>query len=213
MAHDDAGSRRPSGPEAVLVDLLADLVNRSLDLDPASRARLGALEGTRVQLTVELGPLGNRDLALAVTSGRLRAFARPAEAPHVILRGNPAAIGAWLLGADPNGVGGLTIDGDSTALAQLSEVLKGFRPDLAGPLERLLGAEGARTLLGSAELAFAGLRSALEGAGRSVREGAADAFVDRRQAARFLDDLDDLRLRVDRLAARVAAEEQRRTAS
>ena len=62
------------------------------------------------------------------------------------------------------------------------------------------------------ELALASLRSVLEGAGRTARAGAAETFVDRRQADRLLDELDDLRMRVDRLGARVAAEEQRRNA-
>ncbi|MEQ8857064.1 MAG: SCP2 sterol-binding domain-containing protein [Pseudomonadales bacterium] len=207
----DAGRTAPGGPEAVLADVLADLANRSLDLDPASRARLAALEGNRIQLSMDLGPLGQRDLTLTVISGQLRAFARAAQSPHVILRGNPAALAAWLLGADTDSAGGLSIDGDTTVLAEFSALLRGFRPDVAGPLERVIGAEGARTLLGTAELALAGLRSALEGAGRSVREGAAQTFVDRAQASRFLDDLDDLRLRVDRLAARVDTEAQRRS--
>ena len=50
----------------------------------------------------------------------------------------------------------------------------------------------------------------LDGAGRGIRDSAARAFVDGAQVERFLDELDDLRLRADRLAARVRAEEQRR---
>jgi len=57
-------------------------------------------------------------------------------------------------------------------------------------------------------LGAAGACAALEAA----RAGAAETFVDRRQAERLLDELDDLRMRVDRLGARVAAEEQRRNA-
>ncbi|NBC23025.1 MAG: hypothetical protein GVY21_06075 [Gammaproteobacteria bacterium] len=215
--------RRAAGPEAVLADLLADLVNRSLALDPASRARLENLEGSRVQITAEL-PFGPRDLTLTVSGGRLRCFARSDDAPHAVVRGRPQDLAAWLLGSSANaarssagargstGAGQVTIDGDTTVLGELSGVLREFRPDLEQPLSQVLGANAARTALGTAELALASLRSALEGAGRTARAGAAETFVDRRQTDRLLDELDDLRLRVDRLGARVAAEEQRRNA-
>jgi len=205
---------RAAGPEAVFADLLAELANRSLDLDPASRARLAGLEGSRVQITAEL-PFGPRDLTLAVSAGRLRCFARADDAPHAIVRGRPQDLAAWLLGTGPvrsRGSTGIAIDGDTTLLGELTGVLRDFRPDLEQPLARVLGAEAARTALGSAELALASLRSALQGAGHTVRAGAAETFVDRRQTARLLDELDDLRMRVDRLGARVAAEEQRRNA-
>src|SRR5690606_31205926 len=64
----DSGERR--GLDSVLADVLADLANRSLDLDPASRARLTALEGRRLQLSTTLpGPLGRRDFTLTVSGG------------------------------------------------------------------------------------------------------------------------------------------------
>lgn len=208
---------RAAGPEVVLADLLADLVNRSLALDPASRARLENLEGSRVQITAEL-PFGPRDLTLTVSAGRLRCFARADDAPHAVVRGRPQDLAAWLLGSGSegargsNGAGQVAIDGDTTVLGELSGVLRDFRPDLEQPLSQVLGANAARTALGTAELALASLRSMLEGAGHTVRAGAAETFVDRRQADRLLDELDDLRMRVDRLGARVAAEEQRRNA-
>jgi len=209
---------RAAGPEAVFADLLAELANRSLALDPASRARLEGLEGSRVQITADL-PFGPRDLTLTVAAGRLRCFARADAAPHAVVRGRPQDLAAWLLGSagasGSAGAGdsqGVSIDGDTTLLGQLTGVLRDYRPDLEQPLARVLGAEAARTALGTAELALASLRSALQGVGRTARAGAAETFVDRRQAARLLDELDDLRMRVDRLGARVAAEEQRRNA-
>ena len=204
-------STAPRGPEAVLVDVLADLANAGLDLDPSSHARLARLEGRRVQISTRLPPLGNRDFTLTVTGGRLRCFAHAMDTPHVIVRGEPPALAAWLLGAGSTGP--LGIDGDAAVLGELTALLRDFQPDLGGPLERLLGAELTRTALGTAELALAGLRSALQGAGRSVRDGAVQTFVDRAGMDRLLDELDDLRLRADRLGARVGALEQHRKSS
>lgn len=205
-------STAAGGPEAVLADVLADLANRSLELDPASHARLTALEGRKLQIGILLpASLGRRELSLAVSGGRLRFYAHALDAPHVIVQGDPPTLLAWLLGAEDPGRR-LTIDGDTAVLGELTGVLRSFRPDLGEPLSRVLGAQAARTALGTAELALAGLRSALQGAGHGLRDGAAQTFVDRPAMERFLDGLDDLRLRVDRLGARVAAQERRGTA-
>lgn len=206
MTSDD----RPAGPEAVLADLLAELANRSLDLDPASRARLAALEGSSIQLHAQLPGLGNRDFTLAVQAGRLRLFPHALEAPQVIVRGSAADLAAAIFGASDAARSRLEVEGDSAVLQELTAALQGYRPDLDVPLSRLLGPDAARSVLSTAELALAGLRSALEGAGSTVRQSASRAFVDRTQANRLADELDDLRLRIDRLGARVAAQEQRK---
>ncbi len=204
------GADKPAGPEAVLADMLADLANRSLELDPASRARLAALEGSRVQLTTPFPGLGPRDFTLSVQAGRLRLFPHALEDPHVLVRGSAADLAATILGASDTARSRLEIHGDSSVLQALTAALHGYRPDLDGPLSRMLGPEAAHSVLGAAEMALAGLRSALEGAGSSVRQSAARAFVDRVQANRLADELDDLRLRIDHLGARVAAQEQRK---
>jgi len=196
--------------QAVLADGLAALANASLDLDPASRARLAALEGYRVQVVADAPPpLGPQHLGLTVTAGELRFHARALERPNVIVRGAPMNLVAWLASGGAAASGNLTIDGDGTVLQELMSLVRGFRPDPGGPLERLLGPELAARALGGVELMLAGLRSAAEAARATVGGGAVRQFVDRRQLERFLDDLDDLRLRVDRLAARVGAEEAR----
>lgn len=205
------GSRR--GLDSVLADALADLANRSLDLDPASRARLAGLDGRQVQITTRLPPpLGNRDFALTVEAGRLHFFPHAVGHPNVIVRGTPPDLAAWLLAGEGAAGTRLEIEGDSTVLAELRAAMRAFRPDLGSPLRRILGEDFAQSSVGTAELALATLRSALEGAGQAVRDAAARVFVDQGQTAEFLDQLDDLRLRVDRLSARVQAQEQRRKA-
>lgn len=198
------------GLDSVLADALADLANRSLELDPAHRARLAALEGRRVQLTAQLPqPMGSRDFALTVAHQQLRFFPHAPESPNVIVRGTPADLAAWLFGAEGSARSRLAIDGDVAVLGELRAALTAFRPDLGTPLQRLLGPDFAQAALGTAELALATLRSVLEGAGHGVRDSAARSFAERESADRFLDELDDLRLRVDRLNARIREQEQR----
>lgn len=207
-------SRAGAGLDAVLADGLAELVNAALSLDPTSLARLSGLEGRRAQISAELPePLGQRHLGVTIEAGRLRLFSRQIDEPNVIIRGSPADLSAWLFGRDTGAGSGLVIDGDPTVAQELTGLFGAFRPDLAGPLERLLGRDAADSVLGSAELAFATLRSTLEGVGQAVRQGSGQAFVDRSLARRYFDELDDLRLRIDRLTARVEAEERRRAAS
>ncbi|MFU8815965.1 MAG: hypothetical protein ACNA7W_11515 [Pseudomonadales bacterium] len=203
--------RPAAGLEAVLADTLAALANASLDLDPVSHARLAALEGCLVQITTEAPPpLGERHFGLTVSGGRLRFYAHALERPHVIVRGTPIDLAMSLFAREGAAGARVVIDGDATMLRQLTAVLRGFRPDPGIPLERLLGRDLAGRALGGVELALATLRSAFDAAGASVRQGAARNFADSRQLEGFADELDELQLRVDRLAARVRAEEQRR---
>lgn len=201
---------KPAGPEAVLADMLAELANRSLDLDPASRARLAALEGSRIQLAAQFPGLGPRDLTLSVQAGRLRLFPHALEAPDVIVHGSAADLAAAIFGASDTALTRLEIDGDSSLLQELTAAVHDYRPDLDSPLSRMLGPQAATSVLGTAEMALAGLRSALDGAGSTMRQSASAAFVDRARANRLVDDLDDLRRRIDRLGVRVAAQEQRK---
>lgn len=198
----------PGGIDALVSDGVAQLINRGLALDPGSAARLAQLEGRRMQISADFPePLGQRDLTVTVRAGTLRLLPRAEAAPHVIVRGAPAAIGTWLASRGERGA--VSIDGDSAVLQELTALLRHYQPDLAEPLGALLGADTAERALGGLELAFAGLRSVLQGAGSSVRDGATQTFVDRPAADRLVEQIQDLRLRIDRLGARVAAAEQR----
>lgn len=204
-----------SGPlETMLADALAALANASLDLDPAGRARLSGLEGRRVRIVAELPPpVTARHFTLEVEDARLRLYSRDLDQPNVIVSGSLPDLAQWLLTGATGTRGGLHIEGDTTVLLELAAVFRGFAPDLARPLGRVLGPETAASLVGAGEMAVAGLRSAAAAVGGSLRQGAAERFVNRQQMDRFLDALDDMKLRVDRLAARVSAEEARRQQS
>ncbi len=201
------------GLDSVLADALAELANASLDLDPTHRGRLSALEGRQVQITSPLPPpLGVRHFGLTVTGGRLRFVPHAPEQPNVVVRGSPPDLIAWLLAGEQPARGRLSIEGDETVLAELAAAIKAFRPDFGTPLGNVLGQEFAQIALGAAELALATARSAFQGVRRTIRDEAVRTFVDRRQAERLLDEMDDLRLRVDRLTARVETQEQHRAA-
>lgn len=198
--------------EAALTDAILELANGALALDPATPARLAALDGRRIRLDAELPPpLGVRSALIEVHDGRVLRARDGAQPPHVIVTGTPLALGAWLAGTEDGVAGSVRIDGDSALLAELRALLGRYRPDAAGPLERVIGRDAARRLLGSAELAAAAARSVLEGGLDEARRRAGRTFATRPELDAFLDRLDELRLRVDRLAARVSEQERRET--
>jgi ubiquinone biosynthesis protein UbiJ len=198
--------------EAALTDAMLDLANGALALDPATPARLAVLGGRRIRLDVELPPpLGVRSALIEVRDGRLLRARDNAPPPHVIVTGTPLALGAWLAGAEGGMAGSVRIDGDGALLAELRGLLGHYRPDPGGPLERVIGRDATRRLLGAAEMAAAAARTAMEGGLDEARRRARRTLATRRELHAFLDRLDELGLRVDRLSARVSEQERRET--
>jgi len=213
-----------SGLDAVLVDLLTTLSNASLDLDPLAKARLSALEGTRVQFEIKLPtPVDDKNLLLRIADSRLEFSPGPDEPtgeaaphgangqPHAIVRGSIPSVLAWLTGSG-TGSDTLTFEGDEAVLAELSGILTNYQPDLAEPLSRLLGGDAAESLISAAEMALATFRSMLESASSAAQHSAGRSFVSTPKLDTLLTGLDALQLRTDRLAAKVRAAEAARTA-
>jgi len=198
---------------ALLTDGLAEFANATLSLDPAGTARLAALEGCRLLVMSResaVGPAGPLTFTLAVQNGRLRLLPERCERPHVIVTGAVADLLGWAVSRGRSVPAGLSIDGDTRLLEALAEIANDFAPDLQPPLRSVLGAAAADQIVSAAEFALAGLRSVLQGAGGTLKEGARQWFASESQLEGFLTELDSLRLRVDRLAARVEHAASRR---
>ncbi|MEZ5560993.1 MAG: hypothetical protein R3E86_20930 [Pseudomonadales bacterium] len=201
-----------TGPlEALLADAVERLANAGVELDPATAARLHALEGRSVQLRVQLpAPVRERVFSLRIQAGRPRLDAVPVPQPNVIVSGTPVDLAAWLLAPGSGAAARLRVDGDGTVVHEFSGILHGYAPDFSAPLGRLFGEATAANLIGFGELALAAARSVLAGAGSALREGAGRHFASKAEIDDFLDRLDALRLRVDRLDARMRIQAERR---
>ena len=206
-----------SAAEVFFVDLLDSLVNSSLQLDPQTASRLQHLEGHMLRLEGALpGEVSDRMFTLKVNDGHLTFYSHALPEPNVIVRGKLIDLGTWLLskGSSAN----VVIDGDETVLQELFDIFRNFRPDFGKPLSNVLGSQVTEDLLGAAELAFATFLSVVEGAGSVIKEGAGSAikesatgrYADEARLNSLLDGIDDVRVRADRLAARIRAEETRR---
>ena len=184
-------------------DLATEVSRRALSTDPSLRDKLRELDGHCVEVRCLQPPLAWH---LEVTDGTLTFKHGSAEAPHASVAGRAQALAAWLL---PGGAtADLRIDGDPVIVERLTSVLTEFKPDLVAPLSQVLGPQGASTILGAAEAGLAGIRALMEGVGRTSRNRGGD-YVSQAQLDSVLHGIDELRLRMDRLAAELEAERRR----
>jgi ubiquinone biosynthesis protein UbiJ len=205
-------TRQPNPLLARLGALLEGALNRALALDPDSAANLAALEGRRIG--VELRGM-NLALAIAVREGRLRVGPHRENSPDsnehdLNVRAAPASLLAFALrrGEDaPLPPGKVEISGDAQLARLLEKTARDFRPDFeeafAKTFSDVIGVALARALRG----AFAHARESAQALARDtaefLREESRDLIAPAEMET-FLDDVDALRERADRLEARIA---------
>jgi ubiquinone biosynthesis accessory factor UbiJ len=185
--------------------LLESALNRALALDEHTRAQLAALEGRRIGIQ-----LRGADLALAVSvqAGRLSVGPLWKAPGDLNLKASPGSLLAFALrrGDSILPPGKVDISGDAELARRVEKLLRDFRPDVeeafAQTFGDVLGVPLAR-----------GLRHALDWSRDSAQALALDTADYLREERRdliapaemeqFLDDVDALRERADRLEARV----------
>lgn len=196
-----------SGPlddlQSMFADFISDVSARALASDPQTTAALTKLDGRVLEIQVTQPPI-TWHMTFA-TSG-LRLHPGQAEQPHLIVRGDAIALISWLMGKTDSQI---QVDGDAGMLLALSALFQHINPDPAAALSSVLGPQRAADLLATAEMGLAGVKSALQGVGLSLKDTAAENFVDHNSFNDLLGGIDDLRLRVDRLAANIKAKERR----
>ncbi len=187
--------------------LLETALNRALALDPETRAALAPLDGQRLQLHLESPPLA---MELRVDGEALRVGPARGEEPDLSVR---AGIGALIgqlpflksSGATP--VGKVRISGDAELARQLQRLAEGFDPDWEQPFADALGPVIGPQI---AKAVRAGLREARVQGAAFAKAGAdylteeSRDLVPKAEQQAFFDEVDALRDRVERLAARVA---------
>lgn len=182
-------------------------LNRLLALDPDSQAALATLDGRRIALALESPALA---LEIAVDAGALRVGPVRRDEPDLGVRATLAGALSQLPflragGAAP--VGKVRLQGDAELARQLQKLAQGFDPDWQRPFAEafgpLLGPQVARGL----REAFAAGVGLAKGLGRDAAEYLTEESRDlpgKAELAAFHDDVDELRDRAERLAARVA---------
>ena len=200
-------SARPAHPlHALGGRLLEAVLERVVSLDPATRERLAVLDGRAVR--VAFAPAGPA-LRIVVAGSCLRVGPADAGESALHLRASPSALLAVALARGREGAlppGRVEIAGDAELARRLEQIATRFAPDVDAAFARVFGD------VAGFQLARA-LREGLAGARRTGRAAVADTVeflreesrdvVGRAELGGFLDDVDALRERADRLDARV----------
>ncbi|MBU6198144.1 MAG: SCP2 sterol-binding domain-containing protein [Xanthomonadaceae bacterium] len=199
-------ARQPDPLLARLGTALEGALNRALALDPEFAANLAALEGRRIG--VELRGM-NLALAIAVRDGRLCVGPHWESAPDLNVRAAPASLLAFALrrGEDaPLPPGKVEISGDAQLARTLEKAARQFRPDFEEAFAKtfgdVLGVALARALRGAFAYARESAQTLAQDTAEFLREESRD-LVAPAEMESFLDDVDTLRERADRLAARI----------
>ncbi len=187
-------------------------LNRLLALDPDSCAALAALEGRRIQLMIEAPVLA---LELTVRAGRFSigpatnsadGIAEPDLAVRSTLGGLLAQLPFLRPIAAGAGMGKLRIAGDAELARQLQRLAERYDPDWNLPFTDVFG-DVLGVQIGNG--VRAALRGGRDGAVQLARHGAeflteeSRDVIGRAELDAHLDDVDALRDRVERLAARM----------
>ena len=185
---------------------LEGALNRALALDPDIGANLVALEGRRVG--VELRGM-NLALAIAVREGKLRVGPHWESAPDLNVRAAPASLLAFALRRGENAPlppGKVEISGDAQLAWTLERIARDFRPDFEEAFARtfgdVVGVALARALRGAFAYARESAQALALDTAEFLREESRD-LVAPAEMEQFLDDVDALRERAERLEARV----------
>jgi ubiquinone biosynthesis accessory factor UbiJ len=185
-------------------------LNHTLSLDPDTRQKLAALEGRSIRLHLR-GP----ELALSVTVEKEHLkVGPPQDTGQLRVAASPGSLLAMALRRGDEGVspGKVEIAGDADLARRLEKLASTFQPDFEEAFARSFG-----DVLGVplAQAIAKGLRHARESAGHLVEDGA-DWLRDEARLTPamgevddFLDGVDALRERSERLEARLARLRQR----
>ncbi|NKJ21853.1 SCP2 sterol-binding domain-containing protein [Dyella sp. SG609] len=189
---------------------LETALNHLLSLDPDTVQRLSALDGRSVQLHLE-GPA--LTLAITVHEGRLQ-VGPGRDDSQLRVRATPGSLLAMALRRDDEGVapGKVDIAGDAELARRLEKLAAKFAPDFEEAFTRTFGDVLGVPLAKAVREALAHARES----GSHLAEDTADWLRDEVRVAAapgevegFLDGVDGLRERSERLESRLARLEQK----
>ncbi len=191
---------------------LEDVVNRALQLDPSSGAKLAQLDGERFSLEL-LEP--NLSLGLAVNGQQLKLILGAVSKPSTALRGRWSEFAAVATARDPAAAlinGDIQVSGDTAPLLALRKLLAELQLDWEQPLAEAFGDIAAHQI-------GRGLRAGhkwLQHTGKNLRRQLGDFLLEESrllphplQAEALYRDIDELSARSERLEAKLRRLQQR----
>ena len=184
--------------------LLEQISNSALALDPASRLKLAGMQDRCIQINAQ-GAI----YSLLIKDESLRIYHSDSFAWDVRIEGSFAELTQMLLnvGTPSN----IQIDGDELLLQELRAIFSNMKPDIETPIAGILGEQPAQLIsalfqagLGASRM----LANTLRDAGfDGVSSHANKNYLQRTEFESFVDALYKLKLRVDRADALIALKE------
>ncbi len=202
-----AGVRSTPNPVlSVLGRLLESVLNRAISLDPETRDRLSALEGRAIGMTFKGTGLAMR---IVVDDGRVRIGPADSDTSALALAATPGTLLSMLLRRGDEAAmapGQIDISGDAELARRLEQIATRFAPDIDEAFSRafgdVIGFQLARQFRRSLTWMQRGARDLATDSVDYLRDESRD-LVARPELDDFLDDVDRIRDRADRLEARV----------
>jgi ubiquinone biosynthesis protein UbiJ len=185
---------------------LEQALNRLVALDPDTAEALTRLGGRRIGLALEAPPVA---LDITVAEGRLK-VGPPTDEPDLGIRATISGVLSQLPflrtpGAPP--VGKVRINGDAELARTVQHLAQRFDPDWDKPFSDLLGPVIGPQVARVLREAFQAGTGFAKGFGRDAADYLTEESRDvigKAELAAFHDDVDELRDRAERLAARFA---------
>jgi len=203
---DNATPRRPNLLLAVLGRALEVSLDRVIDLDPETRAALRALDGRAITVEFRNTPLAMR---IAVAGDRLAIG--PAFEGESALRvaATPSALLGLALARGREGAvtpGSVDIAGDADLARRIERIASRFAPDFDEAFARVFGDVAGHQVARGMRTALATLRDSAKAFARDTADFLTEESRDvvaKPELDAFLDEVDSLRERADRIEARV----------
>lgn len=208
MTHDsfykDASQNRSLIPSMV-TDQLEKALNRALNYAPATRIRLKKLAGKSLGFDLRNPSV---QVTVLIEKRGVRTLSHLEESPDALIKGpfftvarniaKDTSTGQWL-------ASGIALEGDIELIQHIATILAEQDFDIEEPLAELIGDVAAHQITRATRGAFGFLKKAgrtlLEESGNLLgSEG--NALVERAEADRFYNTVDDVRADYDRLEAR-----------
>ena len=197
----------PEGITEQLQDWANLFSQQLLASDPICSQRLAKLAGQSVEVACTQPEF---TCYADITDQGIHIHAGSASAPNVQLRGPASELLKRALVND--GKAAVEVNGDETLLLELVSILGSFRPDPAPALAKVLGNDRAQNLTALFELGADTAMKFARNQVRDVQQASKDTmranFTSTGELNQLQDRLDQMRLQIDRVSARIERLEQ-----
>jgi ubiquinone biosynthesis protein UbiJ len=196
----------------ILAAMLESAINRLLDLDDETPARLDRLEGRMLQL--DIAGVGIT-LFFAFNGRQVEVGTRSSYEPDTVISGSPAALFAMAVPEEMGNWGSpgsrVTITGDANLARDLERLFSRLDPDWEGRLSRIFGDVWGHQVASGLRAGMEQARDTAESAGSMLSEYMEQnqsPVIRREEFDEFAEEVEDTRQFMEQLEARIRSMEE-----